>query len=256
MFCDYIKKEVKRLYRMFPEKPMEHLTSEEWKATKFHICLKPFEELNPKVRDHCHYTSKYRGPAHRNCNLRYKNPLHIPIILHNLSGYNAHLFIWELGKETSKIGIITENKEKYVSFTADVMVDEYQDKGKTKEKKVQLRFIDSFKFMNRSLYSLTKNLVKGGKKQTRLKDYSKDQYALLVRKGVYLYEYMTSWDKFTETQLPPNEAFHSDLDMCDISKCDYERAQKVWRVFSLTLSNLGLSIPLSNLEGGGGAESA
>ena len=73
------------------------------------------------------------------------------------------------------------------------MVDEYQDKGKTKEKKIQLRFIDSFRFMARSLDSLTNNLVKGGKKFVGFEDYSKDQYALLVRKGVYLYEYMMSW---------------------------------------------------------------
>ena len=56
--------------------------------------------------------------------------------------------------------------------------------------------------MASSLDSLTNNLVKGGKKLTRFEDYSKDQYALLVRKGVYPYDYMTSWDKFTETQLP------------------------------------------------------
>ena len=91
--------------------------------------------------------------------------------------------------------MITENKEKYISFTADAMVDEYEDK----EKKIQHHFIDSFKLMASSLDSLTNNLVKGGKKLTRFEDYSKDQYVLLVRKGVYLYEYMMSWDKFTET---------------------------------------------------------
>ena len=52
--------------------------------------------------------------------------------------------------------------------------------------------------MASSLDSLTSNLVKGGKKPTRFEDYSKDQYALLVRKGVYRYEYMMSWDKFME----------------------------------------------------------
>ena len=91
--------------------------------------------------------------------------------------------------------------------------------------------------MASSLDSLTNNLVKDGKKLTGFEDYSKDQYALLVRKGVYLYEYMTSWDKFMETQLPPKEPFHSSLDMSDISECDYEHAQKVWRAFNL--KNLG-----------------
>ena len=104
VFCDYMKKEVTRLHHMFPEKPMEPLTSEEWKgynqATKCHIWFKPFEQINPKVRDHCHYTGKYRGPAQRDCNLRYNILPYIPVIFHNLSGYNAHLFIQELGKET------------------------------------------------------------------------------------------------------------------------------------------------------------
>ena len=241
VFCNYVKKEARRLYHMFPEKPMEPLTSEEWtgynRATKCHICFKPFEELNPKVRDHCHYTGKYRGPAHRNCNLRYKIPSYIPVIFHNLSGYDAHLFIQELGKETNKTGTITDNKEKYISFTTDAIVDEYQDEGKTKEKKIQLRFIYSFRFMASSLDSLTNNLVKFGQKLTRFEDYSEDQYALLIRKRVYPYEYMTSWDKLTETQLPPKKAFHSTLNMSDIDERDYEHSQRAWRAFNL--KNLG-----------------
>ena len=48
---------------------------------------------------------------------------------------------------------------------------------------------------------------------------------------------MTSWKKFTETQLPPKEAFHSSFNMSNISKSDYEHAQKVWRAFDL--KNLG-----------------
>ena len=54
MFCDYVVNEVKRLYHMFPEKPMKPLTSEQRrkfsKVTKCHICLKEFQELNPKVQ--------------------------------------------------------------------------------------------------------------------------------------------------------------------------------------------------------------
>ena len=121
--------------------------------------------------------------------------------------------------------MITENKEKYISFTTDVVVDEYQDKGKTKEKKIQLRFINSFRFMASSLDSLTKNLVKGGQKLTGFEDYSEGQYALPVRKGVYPYECITSSDKFIETQLPPREVFHSNLNMSGIGKYDYEHAR-------------------------------
>ena len=74
---------------MFPEKPMNHLTREEWREfnqpMKGHICFEEFKEDNPKVRDHGHYTGSYRGPAHRDCNLRYKIPSYIPFVFHNLS---------------------------------------------------------------------------------------------------------------------------------------------------------------------------
>ena len=165
---------------------MKSLTREQWrkfnKATKCHICFKEFQELNPKVRDHCHYTGKYRGPTHRICNLRYKIPLYIPIVFHNLSRYDAHLFIGELGKkfDKGKIGVIAENKEKYISFNIDVVVDEYVDDwGKIKEKTIQLRFIDSVRFMASSLDLLTNNSVRGGRKLSGFEDYSEEQYKLL-----------------------------------------------------------------------------
>ena len=64
VFCDYIDKEIKRLYNMFPENPMDELTKEEWseynKSKQCHICLHKFDKDDVKVRDHCHYTGKYR----------------------------------------------------------------------------------------------------------------------------------------------------------------------------------------------------
>ena len=68
-------------------------------------------------------------------------------------------------------------------------------------------------------------------------EHNDEQFRLLLRKGVYQYEYMSSWDKFEETKLPPKEAFHSNLNMSDIRKYDYEHAQKVWKEFKL--KNLG-----------------
>ena len=98
--------------------------------------------------------------------------------------------------------------------------------GVVKEKEIQLRFIDSIRFMASSLDFLMNNLVKDGRKLTRLELYSEEQYELLIRKGVFLYEYMTSWDKFDETELPPKEAFCGNLNMSDISNHDYSHAQK------------------------------
>ena len=176
---------------------MDPLTKKQWKkykrSTKCHICYKPFTLRDPKVRDHCHYTGFYRGPAHSLCNLRYKIPFYIPVVFYNLSGYNAHLFIRELGAHTSEMGIIAKNKEDYISFSIKVPVDSYIDKnGEEKGKLIKLRFIDSFKFMSSSLDSLTKNLVRGGKKLFGFEDYSELQYDLLTRKRVYPYEYVNS----------------------------------------------------------------
>ena len=135
--------------------------------------------------------------------------------------------------------VIAKNKEDYISFSVDVAVDKYVDKeGNEKEKLIELRFIDSFKFMSSSLDSLTKNLVSGGGKQlSGFEDYSELQYNLLTRKGIYPYEYMSSWDHFEETQLPPIEAFYSKLSMSSISSDNYQHAQRVWKEFRI--HNLG-----------------
>ena len=103
---------------------MKPVTRKEWRefnrATKCHHCFKEF--------------------THRNCNLRYKIPHHIPIVFHNLSGYDAHLFIRELVEkfDTGKIGAIAENKEKHNIFTIGVVVDTYEELGEVKKRKSNL----------------------------------------------------------------------------------------------------------------------
>ena len=174
---------------------MDPLTKKQWKryekASRCHICFKPLKD--PKVRDHCHYTGRYRRPAHSLCSLRYRIPSYIPVIFHNLSGYDACLFIKELGKHSKDIGVIPKNKEDYITFPVDVAVNKYIGKeGNEKDKKIELRFIDSCKFMTSSLDSLTSNLVRDGTKLFGFNDYNESQYNLLTRKGIYPYEYMSS----------------------------------------------------------------
>ena len=241
-FCNYIKGEARRLYHMFPEKPMDPLTKKQRKkykkATKCHICYKPFTQTNRKVRDHCHYTGLYRGPTHSLCNLRYKIPSYTPVVFHNLSGYDAHLFIGELGAHTSDIKVIAKNNKDYISFSIKVPVDSYIGKnGDERDKPIELRFIDSFKFMSSTLDSLTKSLVGSGKRLFGFEDYSELQYDLLTRKKVYPYEYINSWDRFEETQLPPISAIYSNLNMSSISEEDYQHAQRFWKEFRIR--NLG-----------------
>ena len=101
------------------------------------------DKKNPKVRDHCHFTGEYRGAAHKNCNLKlkikpYKTP--IPIVFHNLKGYDSHLIMKKIHKAYGNITCIPNNAEKYISFSIG-----------------QLRFLDSFQFMNSSLAELVKN---------------------------------------------------------------------------------------------------
>ena len=74
-----------------------------------------------KVRDHCHYTGKYRGAAHNICNLRYKIPKEIPVVFHNGSTYDYNFIIKELAKDfKGNFECLGENTEKYITFSAPI----------------------------------------------------------------------------------------------------------------------------------------
>ena len=134
--------------------------------------------------------------------------------------------------------MIAKNTENYISFSVKVEVDRYVDKdGNEKVKEMELRFINSFKFMSSSLDSLVNNLAKGGHKFWGFEKYNSEQKELLIRKGVYPYEYMDSWDKFEETHLPGIDKFYSKLNMCGKNEVEYQHAQKVWNEFKL--KNMG-----------------
>ena len=156
-------------------------------------------------------------------------------MFHNLSGYDAHLFIKELGRRFNKndIGVIAENKEKYISFNVKINVKlagTRNEDGKEVHKNIQLRFIDSFRFMASSLDKLASNLDDDQCKNLREFYKGEDIFRLMRRKGVYPYKYMDGWKKFEETSLPPKDAFYSRLNMKGISDQDYEHAQQVWNI--------------------------
>ena len=149
---------------MYPEQPMIPLTEvlqrEYEEESTFHICKKHFDNLekNWKVCDYCQYTGLYRGAVHNNCNLKYKIPKYIPIVFYNLND-DAHIFIRQPGEkvQTKDIGVIAENKEKYVSFNVKIDVQlqckDKRSEGKPVTKKIELKFIDSFSFIASSLDS-------------------------------------------------------------------------------------------------------
>ena len=101
------------------------------------------------------------------------------------------------------------------------------------EKEMELRFIDSIKLMSSSLDSLVNNLAKGGHECWGFENYEKNERELLIRKGIYPYEYMDSWDKFKETSLPGIKNFYSNLNMSGVSDEDYEHARRVWKKFGI-----------------------
>ena len=78
--------DIKKKEMIFGEKEKERFN----KATKCWICNEKFIRGDVKVRDHCHFTGRFRGAAHRMCNLKYRKPYFTPVVFHNLSGYDSH----------------------------------------------------------------------------------------------------------------------------------------------------------------------
>ena len=129
-FCKDLKELATKIIN-YEEKEMIPLTDSENKFYEeqevCHICQKEFcydknekkkFKIYQKVRDHCHYTGKFRGAAHSICNLRYKVPQEIPVKIHNGSKYDYHFLIKELSKEfKGQFECLGENKEKYITFS-------------------------------------------------------------------------------------------------------------------------------------------
>ena len=112
--------------------------------TKCWICDNDYVDGDVKVRYHCHITGKYRGSAHRDCNINVKLNHKNSVVFHNLKNYDLHLIMQELGKFSLKISVIPNGLEKYMSFSINS----------------KLSFIDSFQFLSSSLDSLVKILGK------------------------------------------------------------------------------------------------
>ena len=81
------------------------------------ICNKLLDISDDKVRDHCHISAKYRGVAHWSCNVNFKITKKVPVTFHHLKDYKSHLIFKELSKFNSKISVIPNGLEKYMSFT-------------------------------------------------------------------------------------------------------------------------------------------
>ena len=119
-----------------------------------YICKKEFYtnkndenefKLNHKVRDHCHYTEKFRGTAHNICNLRYKIPREIPVVFHNGSKHDYHFIIKQLTEEfKDQFSCLGENNEKYITFSIPIK----KELDNNKIIIYKLKFIDRYRFMS------------------------------------------------------------------------------------------------------------
>ena len=169
-----------------------------------YACGKTFK--NDKVRDHCHYTGKYRRALHSKCNLMLKRNRTIPVFFHNLTGYDSHLFVKRLADTKGKVDCIPHNEEKYITFNKDVLVDTIEKDDKEVNIYSRLRFIDTMNFMGTSLEKLVNNMEKPMFKHTS--KYSCGEHLdLMLQKGIYPYEYMSDTKKLRETQLLPKKSF-------------------------------------------------
>ena len=216
-------------------------------------CGGAFTKGNRKVHHHCHISGKYLFAACNNCNLqlkpvkkqsrkkheytstaewaaqKYENSYFIPVVFHNLKCYDAHFIIRHFERKHVErrndanevffddVHIVPLNSEKYLQFQIG-----------------NLRFLDSYQFLSASLDELVSLVLKAGKHNfvhTSTNLGTKDD--IVFAKGVYPYAYMSSRDKFAETQLPPIEAFHDSLKDEPLSQEDYMRAQQVWSRFGM-----------------------
>lgn len=246
-FKNQLKNIAEEVYEELEDaKPMAELTEEEERqfneSTICHICKKPFDDSeqgkknNPRVRDHCHITGKFRFAAHSSCNLQFQISRTIPVVAHNLSGYDLHLIIKQLGDSNhfpGEVKIIPHNSEKYISVTKTMLKF-----GKPYQKHIKFKFIDSLNFMSASLDYLA-SLLPSEKKYILMSEciksghHSNEMFQLLSRKGVFPYDYIDNIEKLQETSLPSKEFFHSMLTDSDISEKDYQHAQNVWKTFGI-----------------------
>ncbi|XP_018406268.1 PREDICTED: uncharacterized protein LOC108782483 [Cyphomyrmex costatus] len=219
-------------------RPMD-FTRDDWRrfdsATHCHICERPFAPGDERARDHCHLTGRYRGPAHKGCNMNYKDSPYIPVVFHNLSGYDAHFVVQEIATRfQGQVDLLPLTKEKYISFTKHVK-DTSDTSDKDSRKCVKLRFIDSYKFLSAGLDKLASYLDKDKLKIVRseFSALSDEDFDLLTHKGVFPYEYVDNVERLNDTLLPPRESFHSSLTGDTVSESDYAHAENVWQRFSV-----------------------
>ena len=177
-----------------------------------HICGEKYTDKDVRVRDHCHITGKLRGSAHQECNLKLRikpEDIKIPVIFHNLRGYNSHFIMQQIGeiakkhgytnkkgeKQDLNINAIPNNMEKYMAF----MLGNHLTF-------IVVSIVDSFQFMSSSLDRLVSNLPMDDLICTS-QVFKGKRLSLMSQIDVYPYDFMDSFEKFNRTELPTKDHF-------------------------------------------------
>ena len=180
------------------------------------FCEKNIE--SDKVRDRCHLTGKYRGPAHNTCNINVeqKNSNFLPLAFHNFSNYDCHMFfkrLVDLKKDKVKFKIIPKINEEYIIVKYGC-----------------IRFIDSYRVLSESLDKLVKNLDEDDFRI--LKKEFPDKWQYLNKKVAYPYQYFNSIDDYQKpVDNLKKEDFFSKLKNDYPDDDEYERTKQIIKLF-------------------------
>ena len=136
------------------------------KSNNCWICKSFISNDEDKVRDHCQVTGKFRGAAHKSCNLNLQLTKKVPVIFHNLRSYDSHFIFDEIDKFDVKIKVIPNGLEKYMAFFLNKI----------------FMFIDRMQLMNSCLDKLVKNLPDKDFKYF-IEEFGSENLELLKQKG-------------------------------------------------------------------------
>ena len=256
VFCQKINEIRDEIKQKMQEKKEIEMTDEDRidfeTATHCFICGDRFyktyktekeAEKYKKVRDHCHFTGKYRGCAHSICNLDYCNRhFKIPVFFHNMKNYDGHLIIQNAEKLSNKkkIDVIAQNSEKFINIGFDSLSvkDSFSFIAASLDKLVSMTKYDNTDEKDRRKWVLRDNWQSNFRYSSK-NDIIKTEKCLdlLTEKGVYPYDYMNAFDKFNDEQLPSKEQFYSRLAEEDITNDDYNKAKQIWKHFDI--QNMG-----------------
>jgi hypothetical protein len=207
--------------------PVVAVDLERYRDAKCCVCEKPFGRAQVRAIEHDHWTGALRGVAHQSCNLQYREPRVVPVFLHNLTGYDGHFIVDELTRDQEKYGevsILPTTTERYISFSVQ----------RNPELRLRVTFVDSYRFLARSLECLGRNLRPEDKRILRDEFPAELDFELVSGKLSFPYEWFQHIDQLQQTHLPTQSQFDNLYNDRKMSDDEYRRVQRVWCHFQLS----------------------